>query len=62
MGRARKDSKPFSIRMDREVYDNVSRYCEETGVPKTTLIERAVSSYIKEYDREKRIVEAFNEK
>lgn len=62
MGRAKKDSKPFSIRMAQSVYDDLCRYCVETGVPKTTLIERAVSCYIKEYDREKKIVEAFNGK
>ena len=60
MPRPKKDSKPFSIRMNQTVYEELCRYCEETGVPKTTMIEKAVSNFVRDYDRQKRILETFD--
>ena len=46
--------------MNQTVYEELCRYCEETGVPKTTMIEKAVSNFVRDYDRQKRIVETFD--
>ena len=35
MGRPKKDYAPFSIRLERTVYDKLEEYCKETGRPKT---------------------------
>ena len=50
MPRQRKENQPLSIRMDRELYDKLVRFCEKSGQPKTTAIERAVAEYIYKYE------------
>lgn len=32
-------------------------YCAETGVPKTTIIEKAIAMYIDDYEAKKMIIE-----
>ena len=51
MARVKKESKPFSIRMDKLTFDRLSDYCELSGQSKTLAIERAVNKYIDEYDK-----------
>ncbi len=46
-----KETQSFTIRMDRELFDRLSDYCERSGQTKTTAIERALSMYIDDYDR-----------
>lgn len=62
MARPKKDSQPFSIRMDKAVYDKLKTFCEESGQPKTVAIERAVSAYVDDYnDKMKRAEEGKTE-
>lgn len=51
MARVKKESKPFSIRMDKLTFDRLNDYCEASGQSKTVAIERAVNKYIDEYDK-----------
>ena len=51
MARVKKESKPFSIRMDKLTFDRLNDYCESSGQSKTLAIERAVNKYIDEYDK-----------
>ena len=50
MPKPKKDSRPFSIRMATEIYDRMEKYCEDTGVPKTAVIERAICMYLDDYE------------
>ena len=50
MPRQRKENQPISIRMDKELYDKLVRFCGKSGQPKTTAIERAVAEYIDKYE------------
>lgn len=56
MSRQKKESQPFSIRMDKAVYERLNEYCEESGLSKTVAIERAISLYIDDYDGKKKII------
>lgn len=49
MARPKKESHPFSIRMEKEIYDKLVAYCEDSGQPKTLAIERAVNRFIDDY-------------
>ena len=51
-----KETQSFTIRMDRELFDRLSDYCERSGQTKTTAIERALSMYIDDYDRKMEIL------
>ena len=51
MPRERKDNVPISIKMEKTIYERLAAFCEESGQPKTTAIERAVNLYIDEYEK-----------
>lgn len=51
MTRAKKESHPIAIRMDKGLFDRLEDYCQRSGQPKTVAIERAVKAYIDEYNR-----------
>ncbi len=51
MARPKKNSSPVTIRMDQEVYERLNAFCERSGQPKTTAIERALIEYIDAYDK-----------
>lgn len=55
MARHKKESKPVTIRMAKPVFDSLEEYCDDSGQSKTTAIERALKSYIKEYYKAKSI-------
>ena len=52
MPRKKKDYANVGIKMAKTVSDKLDKYCEESGMSKTAVIERAVNRYIdadKEY-------------
>lgn len=51
MAREKKENVPVSIRMEKQTYDRLAEFCEESGQPKTVAIERAVNLYIDEYKK-----------
>lgn len=51
MARPRKESHPFSIKMDAETYERLQAYCEKSGQSKTIAIERAVNMFIDYYEQ-----------
>ena len=50
MSKPKKESRAFSIRMAADVYNRMEKYCEETSVPKTAAIERALCMYLDDYE------------
>lgn len=52
----RKKRKPFNIRLDPLIHEELHRMCEESGQSLTTAVERALTAYIKEYDEEQRLL------
>ncbi len=57
MAREKKENVPVSIRMEKQTYDRLVKFCEESGQPKTVAIERAVNLYIDEYNKKMERVE-----
>ncbi len=55
MPRQKKEYSPVSIKMDKAVYNELNIYCEESGVPKTTVIERAVTRYIEKQHEDMKV-------
>ena len=50
MAKKTKESKPFSIRMDKSTFDRLEVFCNEAGQSKTLAVERAINAYIDDYD------------
>ena len=44
MPRARKDSRPFNIKLSLPFWEKVEKYNQETGIPKTVIVEKALES------------------
>ena len=53
MPKPRKDWKALNIKIQSNVYDELEKYCEETGLSKTVAVERILSKAFKEYKENK---------
>ncbi len=49
MSRLRKDSKILNIRLAADVHEQLERFCEETGMTKTTAVEKILGQYFEGY-------------
>ena len=52
MAKKLKESHPFSIRMDKAIFERLNEFCEKAGQSKTVAIERAVCKYVDEYEEQ----------
>ncbi len=59
MVREKKDSTPFSIKMDTATFVRLEEYCKASGQSKTVAIERAINKFIDEYDEQMKKLESF---
>lgn len=53
MAKQNKDWKALNIKLDRTVYEQLEKYCEETGLSKTVAVERILNKAFKEYEKKK---------
>lgn len=49
MARAKKESQPVTIRMAKDIFDRLNKFCEFSGQSKTVAIERALAEYMDGY-------------
>lgn len=52
MAREKKIGRPVSFKLDLEICDRLNAYSEESGVPKTKIVERALDKYLAEKSKE----------
>ena len=50
-----KESKSVNINMDVAILARLEEYCEQTGLPKTTAIERILKQYFESIDNNEQI-------
>lgn len=59
MTRMKKDAKLLNIRLEREIYEQLERFCAESGMTKTTATEKILAQFFEEYfqrpEKERRI-------
>lgn len=53
MPKPRKDWKALNIKIQSSIYEQLEKYCEETGLSKTVAVERILSKAFKEYEKKK---------
>lgn len=51
MSKPKKDWKALNIKIQSEVYEQLEKYCEETGLSKTVAVERILSKAFKEHEK-----------
>ena len=49
MERKKKDAKILNIKLDREIHEQLEKFCEESGLTKTIAVERILQHYFQEY-------------
>lgn len=49
VARAKKDNVPVSVRLEKGIFERLSKFCEDSGQPKTVAVERALEMYIDDY-------------
>ncbi len=65
MPRAKKDGKFLNCYVDKEILEKLEQYCEKTSIPKTSVVEKALSQYLMQFealmDKKKRIDRIFSQ-
>lgn len=46
MARPKKDSQAVNLNIERSIYDKFTEFCDNTGLTKTVVVERALEMYI----------------
>ncbi len=49
MAREKKEGQRVSLLMDREISDQLNRFCKDSGLSKTTAIEKALVMFMEDY-------------
>ena len=56
MPRPKKDARNLNIKLDREIFEKLERFCEESGQSKTVAVERALKAYLDNYDDKQKLL------
>lgn len=48
MARAKKDGQFLNCYIRKEIFDKLTQYSEETSIPKTAVVEKALEKYLNE--------------
>ena len=49
MARVKKDSVAITVKLDREIFELLSKFAEDSGQSKTIAVERAIKMYVDDY-------------
>ena len=50
MAKKTKESQPFSIRMEKNTFERLDKFCQNSGLTKTVAVEKAVNIFIEDYE------------
>lgn len=51
MPQHKKDFIPLNCKLDKEIAEDLDKFIKETGLSKTTTVEKALKKYIDEYNK-----------
>ena len=57
MGRPKEEGQYLNVRIDKGVYDRMSIICEEAGHTKAYVVEKALTSFIEDYEENKEVLQ-----
>ena len=49
MPRTKKDAKYLNMKLDREIYDQLEQFCDESGMTKTMATEKILEQFFERY-------------
>ena len=50
MAKKTKESRPLSIRMEKNTFERLNEFCQNSGLTKTVAVEKAVNMFIEDYE------------
>ena len=53
MAKVKKDYEPMSVKLEKQIADRLRAYSDETSIPKTAVIEKALTKYLDEVTKKK---------
>ena len=56
VGRPKKNGKYLNICIELPIYERLEVFCKESGQPKTTAVERALTAYLDEYEEKQKML------
>lgn len=56
MAKPKKNGTYLNVCIETSVYKRLADYCEESGQPKTVAVERALTSYLNDYDEKQKLL------
>ena len=56
MARPKKNGTYLNVCIETPIYERLVSLCEDAGQTKTVAVERALSAYLDDYDKKKRIL------
>lgn len=62
MPRQKKDYDCLNINLEKSISERLKDYCKTTGVPKTAVVEKALTMLFDDYDKQQKILQAYNMK
>ena len=57
MGRPKKEGQYLNVRIDKGIYDRISEICEEAGHTKAYVVEKALTSFIEDYEENQEVLQ-----
>ena len=49
MSRTKKDAKLLNIKLEREIHEQLERFCDESGMTKTMATEKILAQFLEAY-------------
>ena len=53
MAKAKKDYEPMSVKLEKQIADRLRAYSDETSIPMTAVIEKALVKYLDDVIKKK---------
>ncbi len=60
--RQRKDYDSLNINLEKNISERLKQHCAETGIPKTVVVEKALTMLLDDYEKQQEIVRKYVEK
>lgn len=56
MARPKKNGTYLNVCIETPIYERLAEFCEDAGQPKTVAVERALTAYLDDYDKNQKML------
>lgn len=62
MARQKKNGTYLNVRIETPIYERLEKMCKEAGQTKTVAVERALVTYLDDYDKKQKLMKEINDR